>query len=122
MKEVKDLSSQSGDIYSEPGREFVWRVKVKQKGDEYGKLPTFITHAELYVTASSAKEACWLAERYLKNLQPINVISVELWDNSLTTVELYERAIESMRRYSDEQKNCERPFAEDLRTEQCSEP
>ena len=56
-----------------------WEVEMALKGREIGVLPTFITNATLYVTASSAKEACYLAERYVKGLQEMDIFSVKLW-------------------------------------------
>ena len=87
--------------------EIPWVVYVELQGNEIGVLPTFITEAMLYVTATSAKEACYLAERYLKNFQPMNVISVKPWripESEETHMEqLYQQVIEAMKRH--EQKN-----------------
>lgn len=91
------------------GNERAWVVHVELQGNEVGILSTFITKAVMYVTAVSAREACFLAERYLKNLQPMNVVSVEPWmmipEYKQDSEKLYKDAIEAMRRYAEQKEN-----------------
>ena len=87
--------------------EIPWVVHVELQGDEVGKLPVFLARAVMYVTAESAKEACYLAERYLKSFQPMEVVSVKPWMTTLAydqkLEKLYNDAIAAMKKY--EQKN-----------------